>query len=65
VTTTLVFASMTRINLLDGNIRLSASAYRAVSSWLRAGVDTLIVIIVIAAMIGMIVIKYGSVLFGG
>ena len=65
VTTTLVFASMTRINLLDGNIRLSASAYRTVSSWLRAGADTLIVILVLAVLVGMIVIKYGSVLFGG
>lgn len=65
VTTTLVFASMTRVNLLDGNIRLSTSAYRSVSSWLRAGIDTLIVIIVIAALAAMIVIKYGSALFGG
>lgn len=65
VTTTLVFASMTRINLLDGNIRLSASAYRTVSSWLRAGIDTLIVILIVAVLTAMIVIKYGSVLFGG
>lgn len=65
VTTTLVFASMTRVNLLDGNIRLSAGAYRTVSSWLRAGADTLIVILVLAVLTAMIVIKYGSVLFGG
>jgi len=65
VTTTLVFASMTRINLLDGNIRLSESAYRTVSSLLRAGLDTLIVILVLAVLTAMIVIKYGSVLFGG
>jgi uncharacterized membrane protein len=65
VTTTLVFASMTRVNLLDGNIRLSAAAYRSVSSWLRAGIDTLIVIIIIAVLAAMIVIKYGSALFGG
>ncbi|HAN72313.1 MAG TPA: vitamin K epoxide reductase [Actinobacteria bacterium] len=65
VTTTLVFASMTRVNLLDGNIRLSASTYRTVASWLRAGVDTLIVILIVAALTAMIVIKYGSVLFGG
>ena len=56
---------MTRINLLDGNIRLSESAYRTVSSWLRAGLDTLIVILVLAVLTAMIVIKYGSVLFGG
>lgn len=64
-TTTLVFASLTRINLLDGNFRLSASAYRTVSSWLRAGADTLVVILILAVLTAMIVIKYGSVLFGG
>ncbi len=65
VTTTLVFASITRVNLLDGNIRLSAKAYASVSSWLRAGADTLIVILILAVLTAMIVIKYGSVLFGG
>lgn len=65
VTTTLVFASMTRVNLLDGNIRLSAATYRTVASWLRAGIDTLIVIVIFAVLTAMIVIKYGSVLFGG
>lgn len=65
VTTTLVFVSMTRVNFLDNNFRLSASAYRTVSSWLRAGADTLGAILLFAIMIGMIVIKYGSALFGG
>ena len=53
------------INLLDGNIRLSESTYRTVSSWLRAGIDTLIVILVLAVLTAMIVLKYGSALFGG
>jgi uncharacterized membrane protein len=64
VTTTLVFVSITRINLLDGNIPLSASAYRSISGWLRAGADTLGAIIIFAVMAAMIVLKYGSALFG-
>lgn len=65
VTTTLVFASMTRINLLDNNFRLSASAYRWWAGWLRAGADVLGCILIFAIMIAMIVLKYGSALFGG
>jgi uncharacterized membrane protein len=64
VTTTLVFVSITRINLLDGNIPLSASAYRTVAAWLRAGADTLGAILVFAIMTAMIVLKYGTALFG-
>ena len=64
VTTTLVFVSITRINLLDGNIRLSEDAYRVISGWLRAGADTLGAILIFAVMIAMIVLKYGSALFG-
>ena len=64
VTTTLVFVSLLRVNLLDGNIGMSASAYRSMSGWLRAGIDTLIVILIVAAMAAMIVIKYGTALFG-
>lgn len=65
VTTTLVFMSMTRINLLDNNFRLSASAYSTVAGWLKVGADTLGVIIIFAILAGMIVLKYGSALFGG
>lgn len=63
VTTTFVFASLLRVNLLDNNFGLSARAYKNVSVWLRAGADTMIVIIIIALMIGSIVLKYGSALF--
>lgn len=63
VTTTLVFASLLRVNLLDNNLWLSARAYDAIASWLRAGVDTLVVILIVALMVGAIVLKYGSALF--
>lgn len=65
VTTTLVFASMTRINLLENNFRLSASAYRTVSGWLRAGADVVGCLIIFAILTAMIVLKYGNALFGG
>ena len=65
VTTTLVFASMTRINILDNNFRLSESAYVWWSGWLRAGADVLGCLLIFAALAGMIFIKYGSAIFGG
>jgi uncharacterized membrane protein len=64
VTTTLVFVSMTRVNLLENNFRLSANAYRTVASWLRAGADTLGAILIFAVLIAMILFKYGTALFG-
>ncbi len=64
VTTTLVFVSMTRVNLLDNNFRLSAGAYTTIAGWLRAGADTLGAILLFAILIAMIVLKYGSALFG-
>jgi uncharacterized membrane protein len=64
VTTTLVFVSMTRVNLLENNFRLSAGAYATVSSWLRAGADTLGAILLFAILIAMILLKYGTALFG-
>lgn len=63
VTTTFVFASLLRVNLLDNNFRLSASAYKSVTVWLRAGVDTMLVIILVALLLGAIVLKYGADLF--
>lgn len=63
VTTTFVFMSLLRVNLLDNNLWLSARAYDSVAVWLRAGADTMIVIVIVALMIGAIVLKYGSALF--
>lgn len=63
ITTTLVFVSLLRVNILDNNFRLSASSYRFLSGWLKAGADTLLVILIVLIMAAMIVIKYGSALF--
>ena len=56
--------SMTRVNILDGNLPLSPGAYRTLSAWLKAGADTLGVIIIFAVLAAAIVLKYGSELFG-
>ena len=58
VTTTLVFASITRVNLLDNNLGLSPRAHAAVSRWLRLGVDTWITVILIAIMAAMVIYQY-------
>ena len=63
LTTTTVFASLTRVNLLDNNLWLSPRAYDTVAGWLKAGADTLGVILIFAALIAAVVIKYHSVLF--
>ena len=65
VTTTLVFASMTRINLLENNFRMSARAYRWWAGWLKAGADVVGCLVIFAILTAMILIKYGAVLFGG
>lgn len=58
VTTTLVFASMTRINLLENNFGLQPGPYEAVARWLRLGLDTWIVVLLIAAMAAMVILRY-------
>jgi uncharacterized membrane protein len=64
LTTTTVFTSLLRVNILDNNLGFSARTYGWPTAWLRAGADTLGVIIIFAILIGMIVLKYGSALFG-
>jgi uncharacterized membrane protein len=65
VTTTTVFASMLRVNILDNNLGLPPGLHASLSGWLRAGADTLGVILIFAILAAMIFIKYGSVIFGG
>ena len=64
LTTTTVFTSLLRVNILDNNLGLSQRTYTWLTSWLRAGADTLGVIVIFAILIAMIVLKYGSALFG-
>jgi uncharacterized membrane protein len=56
-TTTLVFFSMTRVNILDGNIRLGRY-HEIVCRWLRLGADTAIAVLWIGVIVAMIVYRY-------
>ena len=56
VTTTLVFASMTRINILEGN--LGESTRRVLERPLRLGADVAGVVILIAVMAAMVLYQY-------
>ena len=65
LTTTTVFASLLRVNILDNNFGLSPRVHSSLSGWLKVGVDTLIVVLIFAILVAMILIKYGSAIFGG
>ena len=57
VTTTLVFMSLTRINILEGNIRFG-SATATVQRYVRLGADVAVSAILIATMTAMVVFRY-------
>ncbi|UNX55002.1 vitamin K epoxide reductase family protein [Georgenia sp. TF02-10] len=61
--TTTVFASMTRVNILDNNFGLSPGAHARLTSWLRMGVDYAVVVIVFVLLAAAIVLKYHRQLF--
>lgn len=65
ITTTTVFVSLLRINILDNNLGLPPKLQASLAVGLRAGADTMGVIIIFAILAGMIFVKYGSIIFGG
>lgn len=56
VTTTLVFASMTRVNILEGN--LGATTQRVLERPLRLGADAAGVVLILAVLAALVVYKY-------
>ena len=58
LTTTLVFVSMTRVNILDNNFGMSPRLHERLSYWLRLGVDIWVTVIIIAVLAAMVVFKY-------
>lgn len=56
VTTTLVFFSMTRVNIMEGN--LGAYLQRRLERPLRLGVDTAVAAILIAVLASMVIARY-------
>jgi len=58
VTTTLVFASMTRVNILEGNLRFPGGLQAKAVRGLQLGVDHATVLLVFAIMAAMIIKNY-------
>ena len=63
LSTTLVFASLTHINLRDNNLFLPERAHEAARAGLRMGLDVLIVVLWLAAVVALVFAKYGLALF--
>ena len=58
VTTTLVFTSLTRVNILDGNIRFPGRWHARVCRALELGADTAIAVLLIAVIAAMVIARY-------
>jgi uncharacterized membrane protein len=57
VTTTLVFFSITRVNILDGNLRFGR-ATSAVQTAVRGWVDVYVMLAILAVMAAMVAVRY-------
>jgi uncharacterized membrane protein len=64
LSTTLVFSSLTHVNIRDNNLFLSPRAYEAGKAALRMGIDILVVTVWLAAAVGLVFWKYGATVFG-
>ncbi|MGV8848703.1 MAG: vitamin K epoxide reductase family protein [Propionibacteriaceae bacterium] len=63
LSTTLVFSSLTHVNLRDNNLFLSQRAHQRATAALRMGLDALIVVVWLAAIVVLVVTHYGAALF--
>lgn len=57
VTTTLVFMSMTRVNILDGHLRFGR-ATPTIVKWVRMGADIWVSVLLIAVIAAMVIVRY-------
>lgn len=64
VSTTLVFVSLTRVNVTDGVLVLPGRVRERVLGWLDADVDVLVLVVWFAALGLAVVAKYGPALLG-
>jgi uncharacterized membrane protein len=62
LSTTLVFASLTHVNIRDGNLFLPGRLDRAANAALRIGLDVLIVAVWLAGVTVLVFAKYGPAL---
>jgi len=64
ISTTLVFATLTHVNIRDNNLYLPARLQTALAAGLRANLDLVIVVIWLLIVVLAVVVKYGGLLFG-
>jgi uncharacterized membrane protein len=60
VSTTLVFASLTHVNIRDGNLFLPARVQSTLAAGVRADLDLMAVVIWMLTLVLLITVKYGS-----
>jgi len=63
LSTTLVFTSLTHVNIRDGNLYLPQGASRLARGFVRADLDALFVALWLLGIAAMVVTKYATVLF--
>ncbi|GAA2184066.1 vitamin K epoxide reductase family protein [Brooklawnia cerclae] len=63
LSTTLVFSSLTHVNIRDNNLFLPARVQTVLASGLRMGLDALIVVVWLTLIVVSILVKYGAALF--
>lgn len=64
LSTTLVFASLTHVNLRDNNLFLSPKADAIAKAALRIGLDGVAVTLWLAGVVGLVFWKYGATILG-
>ncbi len=63
LSTTLVFSSLTHVNIRDGNLFLPPRVQEALASALRMGLDALVVVLWLALLVAAILVTYGAAIF--
>jgi uncharacterized membrane protein len=63
LSTTLVFTSLTHVNIRDGNLYLPQGASRLASGFVRADLDALLVAVWLLGIAAMVITKYATVMF--
>ena len=64
LSTTLVFASLTHVNIRDNNLFLPARAHEAAKAALRVGIDIALVTLWLVVVVGLVFWKYGASILG-
>jgi uncharacterized membrane protein len=64
VSTTLVFSTLTHVNIRDGNLFLPPRARSGLTTAIRVNLDLMVVVIWMLVLVLAVVVKYGDRLFG-